>query len=125
MKLRYLLLPLFMLGASGCVIHVGGDGHLGDGSSWEQRQEHNRDLIAQLQLGTSKSDVIAKLGQPDNSEAFSAAGASYEVLYYRTRHRHSDGETTRDETTPLVFRDGKLTGWGDAAYARATQAHGG
>ncbi len=124
MKRIYLILPLLLLALSGCVVHVGGDGGWSDSSSWEYRQEHNRELIAQLQLGASKADVIARLGKPDDSEAFSARGASYEILYYRTQHRHSDGETTRDETTPLVFRDGALTGWGDAAYARATQARG-
>jgi hypothetical protein len=37
-------------------------------------------------------------------------------LFYRTQRKHSDGETTRDETTPLVFRDNRLIGWGDGVY---------
>lgn len=37
------------------------------------------------------------------------------ILRYRTHHRHSDGETTRDETTPLVFVDGTLAAWGEAS----------
>ena len=47
-------------------------------------------------------------------------GSEIEVLFFRTRHRHSDGETTPDETTPLVFVDGELVGWGAAAYEDAT-----
>ena len=40
----------------------------------------------------------------------------YEVLFFRTHRTHSDGETTKDECTPLVFRDGVLIGFGDKAY---------
>jgi len=28
-----------------------------------------------------------------------------------------DGITTKDECTPLVFRNGNLVGWGDSAYS--------
>jgi hypothetical protein len=45
-------------------------------------------------------------------------GATYQVLYYRTHRTHSDGETTKDETTPLVFKDSALIGWGMDALAR-------
>jgi hypothetical protein len=38
------------------------------------------------------------------------------VLFYRTHRRDGDGVTTKDECTPLVFKNGLLIGWGDAAY---------
>jgi len=98
---------------SGCVIsvHDGDDGYT---SSWKNKQKENAELISQLQLGTLINDVTADLGGADDSEGFSYKGADYVVLYYRTRHVRSDGETTRDETTPLVFKNGKLIGWGEA-----------
>ena len=42
----------------------------------------------------------------------------------RTHRTHSDGDTTRDETTPLVFEDGKLVGIGERAAAEAMRAGG-
>jgi hypothetical protein len=42
------------------------------------------------------------------------------VLLYRTRLVREDGRTTRDETTPLVFVDGELVGWGESAVENAT-----
>lgn len=44
-------------------------------------------------------------------------GRRHRVLFFRTQHRHSDGETSRDETTPLVFRNDTLIGWGDDVLA--------
>ena len=51
-----------------------------------------------------------------DSEAFMDDGEEVRVLFYRTNHKHSDGETTRDETTPLVFRNDQLVGWGTRVY---------
>jgi len=31
----------------------------------------------------------------------------YRVLYYRTQRLHADGDTTKDETTPLIFKNEK------------------
>ena len=63
--------------------------------------------------GTTRTD---RLGTPADSEAFTRDGEEVRVLFYRTQHRHSDGETSRDETTPLVFRSGELVGWGQRVY---------
>ncbi|HBO12182.1 MAG TPA: hypothetical protein DD491_05290, partial [Halieaceae bacterium] len=57
-----------------------------------------------------------RLGTPADSEAFTRDGEEFRVLFYRTRHRHSDGETSRDETTPVVFRNDELVGWGQRVY---------
>ena len=43
-------------------------------------------------------------------------GEEVQVLFYRTNHKHSDSGTTRDETTPLVFRNDQLAGWGTRVY---------
>jgi len=37
-------------------------------------------------------------------------------LFYRTRRTEADGETSRDETTPLVFKNNELVGWGLKVY---------
>ena len=83
--------------------------------NWQRKQRENREAIADLQLGASVEEVKSELGSPDFSESFSSNGSQYLILRYRTHHRHSDGETSADETTPLVFEDGLLTGWGDSA----------
>jgi hypothetical protein len=66
-------------------------------------------------LNDSRQSVVEQLGAPDFSEAFSKKDDSYRVLFYRTQHEHSDGETTKDETTPLVFKNDRLIGWGQDA----------
>jgi len=84
-------------------------------TSWKHKQRENREAIADLQLGASVEMVKSELGSPDFSESFSNNGNQYLILRYRTHHRHSDGETSVDETTPLVFESGLLTGWGESA----------
>lgn len=97
-------------GLSGCVIvardHDGGD----DG--WQDQQTDNRKQISDLELNTPRLDIIQKLGVPNFSEAFVKEADEYRVLFYRTQHIHSDGDTTKDETTPLVFKNDMLIGWG-------------
>lgn len=113
-----ILLALFSLG--GCVIsvndHDGSDGSYG----WKQRQERNERAINHLELGRSRVSIESQMGDPDFVESFVRNGNNFTVLYYRTRRTHDDGQTTRDETTPLVFVDGKLVGWGDSAIDHAT-----
>lgn len=100
---------------SGCVI-VAGDQDWDD-SSWQSQQRENRETISELELQADRSKIISKMGAPSFSDAFVKEGAEYRVLYYRTQHTKSDGETTKDETTPLVFKNGKLIGWGNDLLA--------
>lgn len=99
---------------TGCVIVTDRDDWERD-NDWRDRQEHNRQYIADLALGLSINDVRADLGSPDLSEAYREGNDDIVVLRYRTQHESSDGETTRDETTPLVFVNGELNGWGERA----------
>lgn len=100
---------------SGCVIVTDPDDDWDRSSSaWEYRQKDNHAYITDLRLGAPMDQVRAELGRPDFSEGFSSNGSEVIVLRYRTQHRHSDGETTYDETTPLVFVDGALAGWGES-----------
>ena len=95
---------------TGCVV-IGGD-HGWDDNDWESQQKKNREIISELALNTQRSHILSKLGAPSFSEAFVKGDDEYRVLYYRTQHIDSDGDTTKDETTPLIFENDKLIGWG-------------
>ena len=105
---------------NGCVIAIG-NGDKNDGADWQARQERNNRYIDQLELGTSVSVVKLDLGEPDFNESFQRNGDTYQVLYYRTHRVDSDGRTTKDETTPFVFIDMALVGWGHTAIDKATR----
>jgi len=96
---------------SGCVINITDE----DARGWnhETRELRNRDYISHLALGTQLEAVRATLGEPDFSEAWLEQGEEVRVLRYRTHRSRADGDTTADETTPLVFKAGKLVGIGE------------
>ncbi|WP_196139086.1 DUF3192 domain-containing protein [Aliikangiella sp. G2MR2-5] len=102
-------------GLTGCIVVDGHDDHK---EHWKVEQKENRQIISNLSLETSRSQVLELMGAPAFSEAFAKGNDEYRVLYYRTQHRHSDGDTTIDETTPLVFKNDRLVGWGNEALAR-------
>lgn len=116
-----LLTALAALPLSGCVIHVGGGegGRHGSYDSVEKREERNREALGRLALGTPLEQVLDQLGEPDFTEVMSIGGREVRILRYRTHRAHADGDTSRDETTPLVFKDGKLTGIGEGAATAA------
>ncbi|MEO0437551.1 MAG: DUF3192 domain-containing protein [Pseudomonadota bacterium] len=100
--------------ASGC-IYI--DGERVSGEDWRETQRDNREAISELEIGTTRSQIVRELGTPNDSEAFTFNGEEMRVLFYRTQRRHSDGDTTRDETTPLIFKNDVLVGWGQELYA--------
>jgi len=113
MKIVLNLIVIIFLATSlsGCIV-VGGDHWRDKNGSWEDRQLKNQSVINQLELNDSRQVVLKQLGAPDFSEAFTKGGDNYRILFYRTQHEHSDGKTSKDETTPLVFKNEKLIGWG-------------
>ena len=122
LKLALLALALLPI-ASGCVIAIDADEWDDDHrwtSGWEVRQHRNLDFINSLALGESIETVLSYLGDPDFTESFNREGERFEVLFYRTHRMHGDGATSKDETTPVVFVDGELVGWGDSAVDKAT-----
>lgn len=77
---------------------------------WEDREAYNRQFISKLKLGEfTFEQAIEKLGSPDITEAKKANDKSFQVLFYRTQHVKSDGITTQDECSYLVFVDNILT----------------
>ena len=83
---------------------------------WQERETYNAMQIGQLELGKSKDQVIRMLGSPDINEAKKTDQGDLHVLFYRTHHVTSDGITTKDECTALLFANNKLTAWGSGAY---------
>ncbi|TKB49454.1 DUF3192 domain-containing protein [Ferrimonas sediminicola] len=82
---------------------------------WEDRQLFNQNTIAGLSLGDAKKQVMETLGAPNFNDAQIVDGVEMQLVRYRTHHVRSDGETTEDECTPLLFVSGKLVGIGDHA----------
>jgi hypothetical protein len=107
------------LSVTGCVIAVDTDHWKEDMHGWQDRQKHNLRATEQLRIGRTRDSIVAEMGQADFTEAFVREGKTFDVLFYRTRLVAEDGRTTKDETTPLVFVDNALVGWGDSAIEKA------
>ncbi|MGX5175236.1 DUF3192 domain-containing protein [Aliikangiella sp. IMCC44653] len=114
--LKLVLAGVITTGLSGCIIV--GDHHDDSHRNWKAQQEKNRELISALEMNTSRQAVVSLLGAPHFSEAFTQDSGEYRVLFYRTHHVESDGDTTKDETTPLIFKNNKLIGWGHNTLAQ-------
>ena len=117
-KLSGFLILLSTLTA--CVVSIGNDGYDDGEEEWKSRQEKNLRYINRLDLGTAMNVVEADLGTPDFSDSFQRNGEVFHVIYYRTQHEESDGKTSKEETTPLVFIEKSLVGWGELAIDKAT-----
>ena len=119
MKTAFKLIGAISLASvlSGCVIAVGDhDDEYNGNEDWKKIQQFNQSYINQLALGVDSASVRKSLGAPAFVELFKKNAEEVEVLFYRTQHEHSDGETSKDECTPLVFKQGTLVGLGDKAY---------
>jgi hypothetical protein len=104
------------LGLSGCVISVNGDGEYAHQSDWQVKEQKNRKHISQLQPDASYDKITHRMGIADFNESYAKGDDTYQVLYYRTQRMDDDGVTTKDECTPLVFKNSVLVGWGESAY---------
>ncbi|HKL50863.1 MAG TPA: DUF3192 domain-containing protein [Wenzhouxiangellaceae bacterium] len=120
--IRGVVAGAIVLVLGGCSIHVTGkDGADGRDGGLVEFERDNRLAIESLRLGMGLPEVQSVMPhESDFSEAFTVGGASYRVLFYRTQRVARDGVTTRDETTPLVFRNGELMGWGESAWFELT-----
>ncbi len=84
---------------------------------WEDREAYNRQFISTLKLGKFTFDeALEKLGSPDITEAKMADDTNYQVLFYRTQHVKSDGITTQDECSYLLFVDDYLVEYAKAEH---------
>jgi hypothetical protein len=115
-KLAVAALLGLSLGLSGCVISVDGDGKYGHHSDWQDKEHKNRKYISRLHQGTGYEAILNRMGIADFNELHSKGDDTYQVLYYRTQRIDEDGVTTKNECTPLVFKNSVLVGWGESAY---------
>lgn len=114
-----LIVSPIALSMSGCVVKVGGDnpdGNYSFNSDFEDREYSNRKKISNLNLNATIESVKTDFGIADFNEVYNKNGESLQVLFYRTHRVRKDGLTTKDECTPLVFKDGLLVSWGENAY---------
>lgn len=97
-------------------------------------RDGNKENLKKLSMGMDKTAAMQTMGtepsrgvfmwidNPYRSETVTAKGGqSFDVLYYYTDMKQRDDKITDDELTPLVFKDGKLIGWGNDALKRIAQ----
>lgn len=84
---------------------------------WEEREDYNRNFLTQVQLNKFNfEEALEKLGSPDITEAKRIDNDYYQVTFYRTNHVKSDGITTQEECTALLFKNNILLASGKTAY---------
>jgi outer membrane protein assembly factor BamE (lipoprotein component of BamABCDE complex) len=92
----------------------------------------NQSKLIRLSIGMTKDDVLALMGtntskthdgvvnNPWTSESFTdKGGVQTEVWYYVTRKNQPFTPVRRSLTTPVVFKNGKVVGWGNDALSHA------
>lgn len=80
-----------------------------DKMKWDDREAYNRQFIAKIKIEKFTFEkAITHLGSPDITEAITIDNLDYQVMFYRTQHVKSDGITTQDECTFLLFINGVL-----------------
>lgn len=80
-----------------------------DQMKWDDREAYNRQFIAKIKLEQfTFEQALKQLGSPDITEARQVDEVNYQVMFYRTQHVKSDGITTQDECTFLLFVNGTL-----------------
>ncbi|MDD2479916.1 MAG: DUF3192 domain-containing protein [Victivallaceae bacterium] len=67
---------------------------------------------ADLRVGMTKNEVLHVMGEPVQNQEYSRP----DVWFYYINPLWYDALITQDECMPLVFEDGKLTGWGNEYY---------
>jgi hypothetical protein len=75
--------------------------------------QSDMDGASRLELNMSREEVRRLLGNPERTEGFRAAGRGLIVWFYLLESRQG-----RRLLTPLVFEDGRLSGWGEEYYKR-------
>ena len=118
---RAAALASLVMTLSGCVVAIGNDGPESRDAGWAEIERDNRRAIESLRLGMGTREVQTIMPhEADFSEAFTVDGVAYRALLYRTQRVEGDGVTARNETTPLIFANGELAGWGGSAWFDVT-----
>ena len=72
----------------------------------------NNESLKNLKVGMTKEEVITVMGEPLKDQVYHRP----DLWWYYTNPVWSDSVVTRDECTPLVFKEGRLEGWGQEFY---------
>lgn len=139
MKNRFVLwgsvcLLAAVLVASPVAAEQGGHGHMEvkdlPHPQTREVREKNRANLERLAVGMSKEEMLSVMGSgrdiqaynlyspakkfsnPYKSGIYRSGGTEYEVVFYYTDIHKADGKVTEDELTPIIFRDGRVLGWG-------------
>ena len=67
----------------------------------------------------TKGEVQRLLGLPDRTEGFLMGEKGVVIWFYNQQDRLG-----RQVKTPLVFKEGRLVGWGEAYYQRIMRESG-
>jgi hypothetical protein len=106
----------------------------------EQLSAQNRGKMFMLEQGQTRDQVMAimgtdstevakgvfrtgKIANPYCSETHEVNGYDWEILYYATNVRNTDGALTEEELTPVVLKDGLLDGWGWNYFRHLSQEY--
>jgi len=79
---------------------------------WNPFNEGKRNIenSKRLRIGMTKHEVLKIMGEPLRDETF----CKPDIWYYYYQMNWGDGLTTEDECFPIVFKEGKVVGWGNA-----------
>ncbi|MCR2595581.1 DUF3192 domain-containing protein, partial [Salmonella enterica] len=80
----------------------------------QDREAYNKRYIEKLKIEDTATlnSVLEYLGSPDLTFAKRDEDQVWQIVFYRTQHKTSDGITTIDECTGLLFKNGQLILWG-------------
>jgi len=82
-------------------------------------EKRNLENSKKLRINMTKKQVLAVMGEPVKGQDYSGPN----VWFYYTNMAWWDGRTTEDECLPLIFKKGKLDGWGWDYYEKARVMH--
>ena len=86
-------------------------------TSCDSESTTNLQNLAKVKEGMTKEEVLSIMGKPLEKEIYNKP----DVWFYYTESKWSDGNSTSDECTPLVFEEGKLIGVGEEFYKKYRQ----
>ncbi len=81
----------------------------------------NRENSMKLRKGMTKQEVLAVMGEPLRGKHFNQP----DIWFYYIETRWAfDCQITRDECLPIIFKDGKIQGWGVEYYKQNVEIPG-
>lgn len=84
----------------------------------------SKELVSKIMGNKSIKGVGAFVGNPYKSEVFIASNnETVTVFWYYTQMNTANGHVDNDEITPVVFKDGKMSGYGWIYYLDVYKAH--